>query len=199
MPSRAERPAGHDGDRRISAYLSLGAAFLNGTPTVQARAAERLATLEDWDVILDDDDSGEIADLVALREEHGRVIVHLVHCKFSSASDPGARLADLDEVCGQTHRSAHHRQNVDAMVSNLIRRERKRRTAGRTGLLVGDDPTLLEFQDVVRRCRPEFRITIAQPGLSKAVARDQHLILLGVTDKYVSEIAHGTFEVWCSE
>jgi hypothetical protein len=30
--SRAEWPAGQDGDRRISAYLSLGAAFLNGTP-----------------------------------------------------------------------------------------------------------------------------------------------------------------------
>ena len=31
-PSRIERPAGRDGDRRISAYLSLGASFLNGTP-----------------------------------------------------------------------------------------------------------------------------------------------------------------------
>ena len=32
-PSRADWPAGQDGDRRISAYLSFGAAFLNGTPS----------------------------------------------------------------------------------------------------------------------------------------------------------------------
>jgi len=31
-PSRAEWPAGQAGDRRISAYLSLGAAFLTATP-----------------------------------------------------------------------------------------------------------------------------------------------------------------------
>jgi hypothetical protein len=38
-PSRAEWPAGQAGDRRISAYLSLGAAFLNGNPFRRKRRA----------------------------------------------------------------------------------------------------------------------------------------------------------------
>ena len=166
--------------------------------TVQARAAEHLMSLRDWDVVLDDDDTGEIADLVALAEDGDRVVIHLVHCKFSSEDTPGARVADLYEVCGQAQRSTHHRQNVDAMIRNLIRRERHRRSLGRSGLLIGDDQALLRFEDIVRRCRPDMRITIAQPGLSKAAARTNQYTLLGATDKYVLEVAHGSFDAWVS-
>lgn len=37
--------------------------------TVQAKSAERLIGLKDWDVVLNDDDTGEVADLVALKRE----------------------------------------------------------------------------------------------------------------------------------
>lgn len=166
--------------------------------TVQARAAERLTSLADWDVVLDDDGTGEVADLVALKEEGDRIIVHLVHCKYSLEPKAGARVDDLYAVCGQAHRSAHNRQHVDAMVSNLLRRERQRLQQGRSGLMVGDDAALFAFQDVVRRRRPELRVTIVQPGLSKAEARMRHLELLGAADVYVSDVAYGTFDVWCS-
>jgi hypothetical protein len=171
--------------------------------TVQARALEHLLGIADWDIVIDDDDTGEIADLVALKDEGNRLVVHLVHCKFSSARDVGARLKDLYEVCGQAQRSAHHRQTTEAMISNLIRRERQRQGKGgggdaTSGIILGDTRKLLDFQDVVRQRRPEFRITIAQPGLSKSLARDRHLELLGATDVYVSEVAYGAFDVWCS-
>src|SRR5262249_40926568 len=130
--------------------------------TVQAHAAERLITLRDWDIVIDDDGSGEVADLVALKEEGDHLIVHLVHCKYSSERDPGARVEDLYAVCGQAHRSAHHRQHVDKMVSNLVRRERRRLQQGNSGLMVGDEAALFGFQDVVRRRRPEFRVTVVQ-------------------------------------
>ena len=139
--------------------------------TVQARAAERLISLAEWDVVIDDDGTGEVADLVALKDDGERVIVHLVHCKYSSNAEPGARVSDLYEVCGQTHRSAHHRQHIDAMVANLIRRERLRQEKGYTGLMVGDDAALFAFQDVVRRRRPTLRVTVVQPGLSRAKVR----------------------------
>jgi hypothetical protein len=155
-------------------------------------------SLGDWDVVIDDDDTGEIADLVAIPPAGDRMIVALVHCKFSSNEKPGARVDDLYEVCGQAHRSAHHRQHVQEMLDNLIRRERKRAGEGRTGLLVGDDDTLLGLQDVVRRRRASFRIAIVQPGLSKKKATKNILRLLAVTDVYVSEVAQGTFETCCS-
>lgn len=167
--------------------------------TVQARAAERLISLADWDLVLDDDGTGEIADLVALKEEGDRIVVHLVHCKFSSEQQVGARVADLYEVCGQAHRSAHHRGYIDKMVRNLIRRERRRLVSGQTGLLVGNEQRLLAFQDVARKRRPALRVTVVQPGLGKTQAQDRHLQLLGATDVYVSEVANGEFDVWCSE
>jgi hypothetical protein len=41
-PFAQMRPTGRDGDRRISAYLSLGASFLNGTPMGRKRRGRRL-------------------------------------------------------------------------------------------------------------------------------------------------------------
>lgn len=172
--------------------------------TVQARAAEHLIGLADWDVVIDDDDTGEVADLVALKDEGNRLLVHLVHCKFSSKREVSARLKDLYEVCGQAQRSAHHRQGIEAMVSNLIRRERNRQKKkvdgldNVTGIMIGDDVTLLALQDIVRQRRPQFRVTIVQPGFSKKLAKPRHLELLGATDVYVAEIAYGSFDVWCS-
>jgi hypothetical protein len=137
--------------------------------TVQARAAERLISLAEWDVVIDDDGTGEVA-----------------------------RVSDLYEVCGQAHRSAHHRQHIDAMVANLIRRERQRQEKGHSGLMVGDDAALFAFQDVVRRRRPTLRVTVVQPGLSRAKAQARHVQLLGAADVYVAEVAYGAFDVWCS-
>jgi hypothetical protein len=166
--------------------------------TVQAHAAMRLTQLRDWDIIVDDDGTGEIADLVALKEEDDRVIVHLVHCKYSSKPVVGERLADLYELCGQAHRSAHHRQQLPAMVKNLIRRERNRRSRGPSRVLLGDDDRLVSFQDLVRLRRPEMHVTIVQPGFSKAQAEARHFQVIGAADVYVREIAHASFDVWCS-
>lgn len=166
--------------------------------TVQYRAAERLQTVTDWDVVVDDDVTGEVADLVAMKVVDDRLVIHLVHCKFSSRDNPGARVKDLYEVCGQTHRSAHYRQDPAAMVDNLVRREKDRQADGKNGMIVGLADDLLDFQDHVRTKRPEFHITIAQPGLSKEKAAENQLNLLGATDLYVSDIAVARFEVWCS-
>jgi hypothetical protein len=82
--------------------------------------------------------------------------------------------------------------------ANLIRRERQRQEKGHSGLMVGDDAALFAFQDVVRRRRPTLRVTVVQPGLSRAKAQARHLQLLGAADVYVAEVAYGAFDVWCS-
>jgi superfamily II DNA or RNA helicase len=166
--------------------------------TIQARAATTLTELRDWDVVIDDDGTAEIADLVALKDEGDRLVVHLVHCKYSLDRQPGARVGDLYEVCGQAHRSAHHRQDIAAMMQNLVRRERRRREKELSGLLVGDDDDLLRLEERARFLRPDLHITIVQPGLSKAQAATNQLRLLGCADLYVREIAAGSFDVWCS-
>jgi superfamily II DNA or RNA helicase len=166
--------------------------------TVQAKCAARLMDLHAWDIVLDDDGTGEVADLVALKREDGELFIHLVHCKYSSNPVPGARVEDLYEVCGQAQRSTHHRQHVNEMLRNLVRRETNRQKKGRNGFLVGDSETLLDIRDWAQYRRSRLHVTIAQPGLSIEAAEERHLLLLSSVDVYVKEVAYGDFDVWCS-
>lgn len=51
--------------------------------TVQGRMIE-LTEADPWDLIIDDDGPGEVADIVALREVDGALVVRLIHCKYSN-------------------------------------------------------------------------------------------------------------------
>jgi superfamily II DNA or RNA helicase len=56
--------------------------------------------------VMEDDGSGELADLVLLRPRpDGSADLALVHCKASSNPQPGVRVADLYEVLGQVAKS----------------------------------------------------------------------------------------------
>lgn len=157
--------------------------------TVQARVATWLTEADDWDVLIDDDGTGEIADLVALRRSNDELHITLAHCKYSGGATPGARITDLYEVCGQAMRSASWRQRTDDLISRLLYRERRRRSRGVDGVLVGTAESLLTIEADRYRLRPVFRIVVAQPGLSIAKAGDRHLQLLAATQSHVAEVA----------
>lgn len=153
-----------------------------------------------WDIVLDDDDSGEIADIVALRIEGDRLRVHLVHCKYSSKSSKGTRVEDFYEVCGQAEKSIRWRQYVDDMFRRLIRREQNRNTKyGRSGFERGTGGDLYRLQDEARLLKPAFTVAIAQPGLSKKKASKPVLHLLASADTYIREVAAADFVVFCDE
>ena len=175
---------------------SMGAARDPGT--VQARSAENLIGLREWDVVINDDETGEVADLAPIARQDEDLIVHLVHCKYSSGTQIGARVDDLYEVCGQAQRSAHHRHHVKEMIKNLIRREGNRQARGGNGLLIGSNEVLVELQDWAEYRRAKLHVTIAQPGFSASAALPRHLELLSCVDLYVKEIAFSGFDVWCS-
>ena len=74
--------------------------------------ARYLGENQTFDVLIDDDRSGEAADLVGILVDAGDLHVTLVHCKYSSKPDAGSRLKDLYEVCGQAKRGARWRDNA---------------------------------------------------------------------------------------
>src|SRR5262249_10869734 len=94
--------------------------------TVQARTIREILDREDWEIVMDDDGSGEIADIVAVRHADRKLNILLVHCKYSSQDIPGGRVSDLYEVCGQAQKSAKWRRNIPQMFHHLIRREKHR-------------------------------------------------------------------------
>jgi hypothetical protein len=56
--------------------------------SVQHRTIEVLAGGADWEVILDDDGTGEIADVVCLRRENRVLDIAIVHCMNSHSDAP---------------------------------------------------------------------------------------------------------------
>ena len=156
-------------------------------------------TLEsEWDVVIDDDGSGEVADIVAIREIDGALLVRLVHCKFSSEDAPGARVKDLYELVGQAQRSARWRRDIDKLIPRLIKRERSRAKSDRTGFVVGDIDKLQGLFERSIQLKPSMTIAMAQPGLSATQASDNILELLASADAYISETAMCVAEMFCS-
>jgi len=167
--------------------------------SIQYHVIQHVLAERQWDIVIDDDGSGEAADIVALAVDDDGLLIRLTHCKFSSEPQPGARVEDLYELCGQAHKSVHWKRAVD-LIDHLIRRERRRQSKhGRVGFEVGDEAVLRSMQHRVRSLRARLEITIVQPGLSAAKVSDAQLQLLACTEVYTHETALARLEVLCSQ
>jgi len=149
----------------------------------------------DYDVIFDDDDPGEAADIVAIKvseenEKQKWIDVEFYHCKFSKEI-PGARIKDLYEVCGQAQKSIRwmerHDKNVE-LFTHLLRREPKKgKRRNATRFEKGDQDELIRIRAMSEIWPIHLKIFIVQPGVSKEkVSRDQ-LELLAVTENHLLE------------
>ena len=169
--------------------------------SIQFRMVELVSELDNWDLIVDDDSAGEIADIVAVRLEDGQCRIMLVHCKFSSSANAGARLNDLYEVCGQAMRSAHWRGHRRSLMENLVRREMTRqREHGYSGIIHGSQDRMIEMLDQIERSgETKFDVVIAQPGISISRTFDRHLQLLAATAEHIRIQGKGRLQLYCSE
>ena len=167
--------------------------------SIQYRAIAELKT-ENWDVILDDDGSGEIADIVAMRIDAEGLLIRLVHCKYSHEDTPGARISDLYEVCGQAQKSIMwRRSDLGPFFRTLNDRARKKnRRDGVSPFEAGDVKKLYEIRSKATILRRRMEIAIAQPGLSVTKATTQQLDLLASTQAYLKTTINAPLTVWCS-
>src|SRR5690606_8124614 len=111
---------------------------------------------------------------------------------------PGARINDLYEVCGQAAKSHKARADIALTLRRLIRREQMRIKQGRSGLILGSLGMLLSIHDECWRFEPYVTVAIAQPGLSCAGESNVQSELLGCIDLFVSETYGSRFRVLCS-
>jgi hypothetical protein len=175
--------------------------------SVQARMIREL-TGRGYTVIFDDDSSGEAADIVAIRTEGNgaeltSVEVEFYHCKYAHGNEPGGRIDDLYEVCGQAQKSiawASSPEKKTDLFTHLLRRDSKRLADGDTTRIeVGTCDNILALREMSRVLPVNFRLYIVQPGLSKKdVSHDQRM-LLSVTENYVFETYQLPFNVIGSE
>lgn len=168
--------------------------------TVQHSTISKLLRLEPaYDLIFDGDASGEVADVVAIRRQGRFLDVELYHCKFSSEETPGARVADLYEICGQAMKAVRWADPRSKFLQRLRRQEENRQKAGhQTRFIVGDRSMLDEWLTNRRDLVPRFNMTLVQPGYSKAKANIEHLPILGSVQAYLHQTYNIGLRFWGS-
>lgn len=175
------------------------------TTSIQFRVIEQLRIRGGYEVIFDDDDCGEAADVVAIRMDKtgGRdvIVTELYHCKFAKGTAPGARIDDLYVVCGQAQRSASwlsSRNRTTELFTHLLTREARRRSrGGRSRFEIGQESDLVRLRTLSRKASVRLEVVVVQPGLSREHASDSQLRLLAVTEGFLTETYDIPLRVWC--
>lgn len=152
-----------------------------------------------YEFIFDDDGSGEIADLIGVKQDEQNIYVNLYHLKFAHGGVVSKQISNFYEVCGQAHKSLKWK-NVD---KDIFRRliERVSKTAkGKNRILKGNLEQMYELsQKTSYTKRVRLELHIVQPGLSKSDAPANILELLGVVKNYSFEVCNAPLSVYCSE
>jgi superfamily II DNA or RNA helicase len=164
--------------------------------SVQARVIRELIRRAQYRVVFDDDGKGELADVVAvrvigdLRDPKG-LHLDLFHCKYSGAPAPGARVKDLYEVCGQAQKCISWMASPERqkdMLMHLLRRDADRTSKGDASRFeLGDAELLRPIREMSEFVPLTVRVSIVQPGLSRASATREQLELLSVTENHLME------------
>jgi hypothetical protein len=158
--------------------------------SIQYKIIQSLKQEPDYSIIFDDDNANEASDIIAIKSyesEYHKLIFELYHCKYSSKEQPGGRLKDLYEVCGQAQRSYHWKHSPIGLIRHMIRRNSIRiKQNNPTRFEKGGDNELLIILNMLQSsyCDVEFNIYVVQPGIEKnKLCNDSELlVLLGATD-----------------
>lgn len=164
------------------------------TATVQWRAFEQIK--DQYDVIINDDGSGEAADLVGLKVDDDEIHLVLVHCKYSGEINPGARVKDLYEVCGQAQKSIRWKHaGIKRLYERLKEREQIWKTEGASRFLKGSLPDLANIKSRSRTASIKLHVYVVQPGLRKDAVTSDMLRVLGSTALYLKNTAQAKLVV----
>ncbi|MBF6650427.1 DEAD/DEAH box helicase [Methylobacter sp. BlB1] len=158
----------------------------------------------DYDLVFDDDSSGEIADIVAIKNINDEeLVIDLYHCKFCPKKDgiakPGSRVDDVYQVAGQAVKSVKWIHNNDQLFDRMERREKARLSQNKTSRIdKGDFELLIRLKKVAKFSQSRYRIIIVQPAISKSLATQEQLSILGSAEIYIKETTGSNLRVICS-
>lgn len=145
-------------------------------------------------VIFDDDGSGEAADIVSIYEEEERILVRLIHCKYSSEDNPGLRITELYELCCQAQKSVKWAGSFKKLVRHLKKREEIRLTNERPSRFEnGEIIDLSRFLKMSERLPISYECVLVQPGISRRKLSEENdsarnfFRLLASTQMYLSD------------
>ena len=169
------------------------------TNSIQFATINFLKQSKEYSIIFDDDGSGEIADVVAIKESNDEIIVELYHCKYSGAKIPGARITDLYEVCGQAEKSVFWKSYGIELIKRMKYRETKR--LGNNGVSrfeVGNMDELNIIQKKMLNKQIKMQIFLVQPGVDFNKISPAMKVVLGATRDFCNDTFSVPVKLICS-
>lgn len=148
-----------------------------------------------YSIIYLDDGAGEIADIIAMKDTDNCLSIDLYHCKYSSEDNPGCRITDLYELCGQTQTSAGWSRNTKSLLLRIIQRS----TMHPENFLKGKISDVYNLLKMSRKKSSKMEINMVQPGLSKNKISDRAKKLLILTESHLSSCWGIESYMICSE
>ncbi len=171
------------------------------THSIQYKVIQDLIA-QDFDIVYDDDYSGEIADVITIKEHENEINVQFYHLKFAKDGLVNTRVDNFYEVCGQAQKSIHwkHKSGFE-FFQHLLRREVKVGNGHeRSRIEKGTKVDLERLLAIAKNKKPmNFAIFIVQPSLSKQNISEPIMTLLGVTANYLKEVADIDLKVIVNE
>jgi superfamily II DNA or RNA helicase len=155
--------------------------------SIQFRCIENLKK-SDYDIIYDDDYSGEIADVIAMKITDEKIQVDLFHLKYAKDGEVSGRIDNLYEVCGQAQKSVHWKfKEGRDFVDHLLRRKVKKREGEECSRIEkGSEDDISKLYSLAKRKFPmNFKIHLVQPAITRKKLTQDQLTLLAVTENYL--------------
>lgn len=155
--------------------------------SIQFRCIENLKKA-DYDVIYDDDYSGEVADVIGIKFLDGAINIDLFHLKYARGGVTSGRIDNLYELCGQAQKSVHWKfRAARELGEHLLRRKTKKKNNQTCSRLEkGVEEDLIKLISLAKRKFPiDFKIHIVQPSITKINLSREQLTLLAVTENYL--------------
>lgn len=167
--------------------------------SIQYKVINDLKKNSDYCIIFDDDNAGEIADIVTINEIENNIKFEFYHCKYAHGEKPGARVSDLYEVCGQAEKSVIWRQDTKNIIDRMIERENDRVHKTKVSRFEkGDLRKLKEIKNKLKIYSSTIDVFIVQPGVKSTEISSQMERLLCGTSTYLADTYGLKFRLICS-
>jgi hypothetical protein len=156
---------------------------------------------EDFEIIYDDDGSGEIADVIGINNGDNIIDIHLFHLKYAKDGRTGNDIGNFYEVCGQAQKSLNWKyRNGKDFFNHLLRRVTKTKNGATCSRIIkGNEDDLELLLNAAKRTKEiKFHIYIVQPSLVKGEGSDNIMLLLGNTHHYLHTVGNVELKVYSS-
>ncbi|WP_394171205.1 DEAD/DEAH box helicase [Saccharospirillum alexandrii] len=145
---------------------------------------------DEFDIVYFDHGTGEVADFITVKQYSEEVVVEFYHCKSTKGINPGDRVDDVYEVCGQSVKCT-----IYTRPSKLFERINRRFTErkGASTFLKGDIEVFRSLVCEVPPASITFRVIAVQPGISANSITEKLGNVLGSVDDYLIRERHKHF------